>query len=99
MSTRKPSSITRAVRTGIATDAHHGAVVPPIHLSSTFAFDGFNGKRAYDYTRSGNPTRDHLASALAELEVGAAAVVTSSGMSAVMLALQTVNPGQLVIAS
>jgi cystathionine gamma-synthase len=78
---------------------HHGAVVPPIHLSSTFSFDGFGNKRQYDYTRSGNPTRDILAGALAELEVGEAAVITSTGMSAVMLALQLVNPGQLVIAS
>ena len=90
---------TRAVRAGIATDAHHGAVVPPIHLSSTFSFDGFGNKRKYDYTRSGNPTRDHLANAIAELEQGATGIVTSSGMSAVMLALQVVNPGQLVIAS
>ena len=90
---------TRAVRAGIATDAHHGAVVPPIHLSSTFSFDGFGNKRTYDYTRSGNPTRDHLANAIAELEQGATGIVTSSGMSAVMLALQVVNPGQLVIAS
>ena len=90
---------TRAVRAGIATDAHHGAVVPPIHLSSTFSFDGFGNKRKYDYTRSGNPTRDHLANAIAELEQGATGIVTSSGMSAVMLALQVVNPGQLVIAT
>lgn len=61
------SPATRAVRAGIATDEHHRAVVPPIHLSSTFAFDGFDRKRRYDYTRSGNPTRDHLADALSEL--------------------------------
>jgi cystathionine gamma-synthase len=90
---------TRAVRAGIATDLHHGAVVPPIHLSSTFAFDGFGNKREYDYTRTGNPTRDHLARALADLEVGEAAVITSSGMSAVMLTLHLVDPGQLVVAS
>ena len=97
--TRIGRASTRAVRAGIATDLHHGAVVPPIHLSSTFSFDGFGNKRTYDYTRSGNPTRDHLARALADLEIGEAAVVTSSGMSAVMLALSLVNPGQLVIAS
>lgn len=90
---------TRAVRAGIATDLHHGAVVPPIHLSSTFSFEGFGKKRIYDYTRSGNPTRDHLACALADLECGETGIVTSSGMSAVMLALSLVNPGQLVIAS
>src|SRR5437588_12929152 len=84
---------TRAVRAGIATDAHHGAVVPPIHLSSTFAFEGFGRKRRYDYTRSGNPTRDLLAEALTELEEGNGAVVTGTGMSAVVLALQLAPPG------
>ena len=72
------STPTRTVRAGIATDAHHGAVVPPIHLSSTFAFAGFDRKGRYDYTRSGNPTRDHLAEALTVLEEGAGAVVTRS---------------------
>jgi cystathionine gamma-synthase len=87
------------VRAGIATDAHHGAVVPPLHLSSTFAFAGFDQKRRYDYTRSGNPTRDQLGGALAELEEGVGAVVTSSGMSAVALALQLVPPGGRVLAA
>lgn len=90
---------TRTVRAGIATDAHHGAVVPPLHLSSTFAFSGFGLKGEYDYTRSGNPTRDHLARALADLECGAGAVVTSTGMSAVMLVLQLLEPGDLILAA
>lgn len=90
---------TRAVRAGIATDEHHRAVVPPIHLSSTFAFDGFDRKRRYDYTRSGNPTRDHLGDALADLEEGCGCVVTGSGMSAVTLALQLVPPGGKVLAA
>ena len=47
---------TRAVRTGIAIDGPYGAVIPPIYLSSTYAFAGFKGKRAYDYTRTANPT-------------------------------------------
>jgi cystathionine gamma-synthase len=74
-------------------------VVPPIHLSSTFAFEGFGRKGAYDYTRSGNPTRDHLAEALAELEGGAGGIVTSSGMSAVALVLQLLKPGDVVLAA
>src|SRR4026208_418128 len=90
---------TCAVRAGIATDLHHGAVVPPIHLSSTFAFDGFGKKRLYDYTRTGNPTREHLANALAELEGGEGAVVTSTGKSAVALVLQLVRPGDLIVAA
>jgi cystathionine gamma-synthase len=94
---RRPE--TRAVRAGIASDLHHGAVVPPIHLSSTFAFDGFGRKRLYDYTRTGNPTREHLANALAELEGGEGAVVTSTGMSAVALVLQLVRPGDLIVAA
>lgn len=99
-STRPPRrSSTRAVRAGIATDLHHGAVVPPIHLSSTFAFEGFGKKRLYDYTRTGNPTREHLANALAELEDGEGAVVTSTGMSAVALVLQLVRPGDLILAA
>jgi cystathionine gamma-synthase len=94
---RRPA--TRAVRAGIATDLHHGAVVPPIHLSSTFAFEGFGKKRLYDYTRTGNPTREYLANALAELEHGEGAVVTSTGMSAVALVLQLLRPGDLVLAA
>jgi cystathionine gamma-synthase len=90
---------TRAVRAGIATDEHHRAVVPPVHLSSTFAFDGFGRKRRYDYTRSGNPTRDHLGDAMAELEVGCGAEVTRSGMSAVALALQLAPPRGKVLAA
>ena len=59
-----PSLATRAVRAGIDTDPAFGAVVPPLVLSSNFSFDGFGRKRRYDYTRSGNPTRDAFASAL-----------------------------------
>ncbi len=96
---RPQGAATRAVRAGIASDCHHGAVIPPIHLSATFSFEGFGKKRAYDYTRTDNPTRAHLACALADLEGGAGCVVTSSGMSAVALVLQLVRPGELIIAA
>jgi len=94
---RRPS--TRAVRAGIECDTQHGAVVPPLHLSTNYTFEGFGRKRAYDYSRSGNPTRDLLAEALAELEEGAGAVVTGTGMSAVGLALEIVPAGALVLAA
>ncbi|MGY3229585.1 cystathionine gamma-synthase [Luteibacter sp. HA06] len=90
---------TRAVRAGIESDMQHGAVVPPLHLSTNYAFEGFGRKRAYDYSRSGNPTRDLLGEALTELEEGAGAVVTGSGMSAVALALELVPAGALVLAA
>lgn len=92
------SAATRAVRSGLDSDIHHGAVVPPIHLSSTFSFADFGEPRQYDYTRSGNPTRDLLADAIADLEGGAGAAITSSGMSAVLLVLEQLKADDLLVA-
>jgi cystathionine gamma-synthase len=95
-STRNPC--TAAVRAGIDRDAAHGAVTPPIVLSSNFSFAGFDQKRQYDYTRSGNPTRDLLGEALAELEGGAGGVITSTGMSAITLVLHAfLKPGDRIV--
>lgn len=79
--TRKQATI--AVRSGLNDDEQYGCVVPPIHLSSTYNFTGFNEPRAHDYSRRGNPTRDVVQRALAELEGGAGAVLTNTGMSAI----------------
>ncbi|HEV2228065.1 MAG TPA: cystathionine gamma-synthase [Steroidobacteraceae bacterium] len=92
------SQVTRTVRAGIECGDETGCVAPPLHLSSTFAFRGFGEKRAYDYTRSGNPTRDLLAAALAELEQGAGAVVTASGMAAVAVTGYLVPGGARIVA-
>ncbi len=91
-------SATAAVRAALESDTQHGAVVPPLHLSSNFTFSEFGEKRQYDYTRSGNPTRDALADALTQLEGGAGSVVTSSGMAALNLVLQLLQPGDLLVA-
>lgn len=91
------SQATRAVRAGIDSDAAHGAVVPPIVLSTNFSFAGFGEKRRYDYTRSGNPTRDQLGDALAALEGGVGAVVTASGMAAITLVLHLLQPGDRLV--
>ena len=91
------SQTTRTVRAALESDTQHGAVVPPLHLTSTFAFSGYGEKREYDYSRSGNPTRDALGGALAELEGGAGAVVTSSGMAAVSLVTQLFRPEQFAV--
>ena len=89
---------TAAVRAGIDRDTAYGAVTPPIVLSSNFSFAGFAQKREYDYTRSGNPTRDLLAEALAELEGGAGAVVTATGMGAITLVLNALlEPGDRLV--
>lgn len=89
---------TIAARSGVDTDTAHGAVMPPLYLSSNYSFAGFEQKRKYDYSRSGNPTRDVLAETLAELEGGAGCVVTATGMAAVDLPLSLLNPGDLLIA-
>ena len=89
---------TRAVRAGLETDPSTGAVVPPLHLTSTFAFKGFGEKRKYDYSRSGNPTRDLLGDALSDLEGGAGAVITGSGMGAITLVGHLLPVGARIVA-
>jgi len=92
------SAATSAVRAGIDRDTAYGAVTPPLVLSSNFSFDGFGNKRQYDYTRSGNPTRDLLGEALAELEGGAGGVVTATGMGAITLVLNALlQPGDKLV--
>jgi cystathionine gamma-synthase len=94
----RPSFTTRSVRAGLESDDVTGAVVPPIHLSSTYAFRGYGEKRAYDYSRSGNPTRDLLGNALADLEGGAGGVITGTGMSAITLVGHLLPQGARIVA-
>jgi cystathionine gamma-synthase len=89
---------TLVARSGVDQDTAHGAVMPPLYLSSNYSFAGFDQKRKYDYSRSGNPTRDVLAETLAELEGGAGCVVTATGMAAVDLPLSLLEPDDLLIA-
>lgn len=94
----KTTLTTAAVRAGIDRDIAHGAVVPPIVLSSNFSFAGFDQKRQYDYTRSGNPTRDLLGQALADLEGGAGGVITATGMGAINLVVNALlRPGDVLV--
>ncbi len=97
MSKRKDPR-TVAANKGIAKDAAFGAVTPPIYLSTTYAFEGFERAGAHDYSRTSNPTRALLAETLAELEGGEGAVVVSSGMAAVDLAFSELRPGDLLVA-
>ncbi len=92
----KPETI--AAAHGVATDPAFGAVAPPLFLSSTYEFAGYEQPRRYDYGRAGNPTRDLLADALAQLEGGGGAVVTSSGMAALDLLAGRLRPDDLVLA-
>ena len=89
---------TIAARKGIAADTSFGAVAPPIHLSTTYVFPEFAQAGAHDYSRTSNPTRSLLADTLADLEGGEGAVVTSSGMAAVDLAMSQLRCFDLLIA-
>ncbi|GAB3818706.1 O-succinylhomoserine (thiol)-lyase [Tessaracoccus terricola] len=91
---------TRAARAGMAQDKGHDAVVPPIHLSSNYVFSSPEAPGPYDYSRSGNPTRDILNDALADLEGGAGGTSVATGMAAVTLVVEAVVPvgGRVVLA-
>ena len=92
------SAATRAVNIGIDSDPAHGAVMPPIYLSSNYTFEGFGKKRTYDYARSGNPTRQVIADVIADLEGGEGAVMTSSGLAALDLLWQDLPGNKRVVA-
>ena len=90
---------THAVKAGIASDTQFGSVVPPIYLSTNYTFESYGQKREFDYSRSGNPTRNTLADALSELEQGAGAVITGSGMGAInLVALALLKSDDLLVA-
>ncbi|RKR20673.1 cystathionine gamma-synthase [Arthrobacter oryzae] len=80
---KTPGFNTRAVHAGQAFEPRTGAVVPPVHFSTTYAQDGIGGLRAgYEYGRGTNPTRDSLQEQLAALEGGTAAFSFGSGLAA-----------------
>lgn len=89
---------TIAASNGIGADPGFRAVTPPIYLSSTFVFEGFEREGPYAYSRAGNPTRDLLGDTLAKLEGGAGAVVTATGMAAIDLVLSSLNADDLIVA-
>lgn len=91
---------TDLVQAGIAWDPAFGAVIPPLYMTSTYVWPEANveSKGPYDYGRTNNPNRDLLANVLAELDGGAGAVVTSSGMAAIDLVLNLLPAGACVIA-
>lgn len=89
---------TKLVQSQIGTDPAHGSVPPPLYMSSTYLWPNPSEKGEYDYGRTNNPNRDGLAQTLAELDGGAGAVITSSGMSAIDLTLNLMNAGDLILA-
>ncbi|MFT6534984.1 MAG: cystathionine gamma-synthase, partial [Alpinimonas sp.] len=90
---------TLAVHAGQDADEATGAVIPPLHLSSTFKQDGVGNMRAgYEYSRSGNPTRTNLQTNLAALEGGTHAFAFASGLAAEDTLLRSIlRPGDHVV--
>ena len=90
---------TNAIHAGQDPDPTTGAVITPVHLSSTFAQDGVGGLRAgYEYSRSANPTRTALQECLAALEGGRHGVAFGSGMGASDVLLRVlVGPGDHIV--
>ncbi len=95
MNKRRRTSIVRA---GVGTDPAYKSIIPPLYLSSTFEIDGLKNRGTYEYSRTKNPTRDELATALAALEGGIDCAVTSSGMAALTLILHLLEPQDTIFA-
>jgi len=89
---------TQAIHTGVYQDQTFNSVTTPIYPSSNFYFDCVGKHRGYDYTRSGNPTRDALERNVAALEGGAGAVACATGMGAITAAVMMFNAGDHLIA-
>ncbi|MCO8120814.1 PLP-dependent aspartate aminotransferase family protein [Stieleria sp. TO1_6] len=89
---------TRAIHVGNEVDAATGAVVPPIHLASTFRQPGAGQWGEFDYSRSGNPTRSNLQNTLTSLESGVGSLAFASGMAAIHCVTMLLESGDHVVA-
>jgi len=90
---------TRIIHSGTDRDPFTGASGVPLYLASTFDQRHAASAAGYDYTRSGNPTRDALEQALAELEGGVAGLAFASGMAAISSVLLLFAPGDHLVVS
>jgi cystathionine gamma-synthase len=90
---------TRAIHAGQEPDPATGAVIVPVHLTTTYKQDGVGGLRGgYEYSRSANPTRTALQEALAALEQGTSGMAFASGLAAEDTLLRTVcEPGSHIV--
>ena len=90
---------TNLIQLGVGSDDKTGAISVPIYPSATYRHPAVGESTGYDYTRSGNPTREVLENGLAELEEGVRGVVFSSGMAALTTFFLHFNQGDHLIVS
>ena len=88
---------TLAIHAGHDPKEHQGAVMTPIYQTSTFAFRGVGQPGPFDYSRSGNPTRQALESCLAKLEGGTSGFVFATGMAAEATILMMFSAGDNIV--
>ncbi len=90
---------TALIHGGISTDERTGAVNVPIYQTSTYKQDGLGKMRGYEYSRTGNPTREALEALIAQLEGGVAGFAFGSGMAATTAVLSLFNAGDRILIS
>lgn len=90
---------TALIHGGISIDERTGAVNVPIYQTSTYKQDGLGKMRGYEYSRTGNPTREALEALIAELEGGVAGFAFASGMAALTAVLSLLHSGDRVLIS
>src|SRR2546430_11245400 len=88
---------TRALHVGQGPDPATGAVVQPIHMATTFAQQGVGKHKGFEYSRTGNPTRNALEECLAALEDAKHCLAFSSGLGAETTLMLQLNPGDHVV--
>jgi cystathionine gamma-lyase len=89
---------TRAIHDGQAPDPRTGAVTVPVFQTSTYEQNSIGNHRGFEYSRTGNPTRQALEEALASLEGGKYGLAFASGVAATTAVLQLLQPGDQVVA-
>ncbi len=88
---------TRAIHAGQEPDEQTGAVTVPVHLATTYAQQGVNEHKGFEYSRTGNPTRVALETSIAALEGVAHGFAFGSGMAAEDAILRMLKPGDNVL--
>ena len=95
---KKQGFETRSIHAGQEADPLTGAVMMPIYTSSTFKQDSPGIHKGYDYSRSGNPTRNAFEECMTSLEDGIKGYGFSSGVAAISACVELLEPGDHVIA-
>jgi cystathionine beta-lyase/cystathionine gamma-synthase len=90
---------TKAIHAGLEPDSATGAIMTPIYQTSTYVQDGIGNHKGYEYSRTGNPTRNALEANLAGIENGKYGACFGSGLAAIDCVIKMLNPGDEVIST